>query len=152
LLSVGFLIPDANWATILLMLGLAAQTGYFGPAFAILHGNVDPRMRGTAIAIVLLATNLIGYGLGPPVVGAASDALGRLLAARAPSLLSVCAAGSWLEQACRSPAAGGLQWALTLLGVVNLWAFYHFLRVSRHHSAAGDSRPASLEISADSRA
>jgi len=139
--AVGFLAPDATLATGLLMAGTAAQLVYFGPAFAILHANVPPRMRGTAIALVLLATNLIGYGLGPPIVGAASDTLQKLLAAPSPIAIHICAAGSWLERACQSPKAGGLQWALTLLAVANVWAFYHFLCVSRHHSATTEGEP-----------
>jgi predicted MFS family arabinose efflux permease len=133
--ALGFLAPSAILATVLLMAGAAAQLSYFGPAFAILHANVQPRMRATAIAVVLLATNLVGYGLGPPLVGAASDALQKLLAAHSPIVLHICATGNWLNQACQSPKAGGLQWALALLAAANLWAFYHFLRVSRFHSS-----------------
>jgi predicted MFS family arabinose efflux permease len=136
--ALGFLAPSAMLATVLLMAGAAAQLSYFGPAFAILHANVQPRMRGTAIAVVLLATNLVGYGLGPPIVGAASDALQKLLAARSPFALHLCATSDWLNQACQAPRAGGLQWALTLLAAANLWAFYHFLRVSRFHSSDSD--------------
>jgi len=56
LLFVGFLIPDVNTATVLLMIGTAAQLCYFGPAFALLHAAAEPRMRATAIAVVLLMT------------------------------------------------------------------------------------------------
>jgi hypothetical protein len=116
-----------------------AQLSYFGPAFAILHATAEPRMRATAVAVVLLITNLIGYGLGPPTVGALSDTLAKLLAAKSPMLVHLCQGGSWLAPACASPQAGGLQWTLSLLAMANLWAFYHFFRVSRHHSTTAES-------------
>jgi predicted MFS family arabinose efflux permease len=136
LLFVGFLIPDVNTATVLLMIGTASQLCYFGPAFALLHAAAEPRMRATAIAVVLLMTNLVGYGVGPPLVGAASDALARLLQLKTPTILQLCANSSWLDQACQSPNAGGLQWSLAALALANLWAFYHFIKVSRY--AAND--------------
>jgi hypothetical protein len=131
LLFIGFLMPDVNTATVLLMIGTGAQLCYFGPAFALLHAAAEPRMRATAIALVLLMTNLIGYGVGPPLVGAASDALAKQLELKTPTMLQLCGTNSWLDQACQSPSAGGLQWSLAVLAIANLWAFYHFIKVSR---------------------
>ncbi len=54
-------------------------------------------------------------------------------------LVHLCQGGSWLAPACASPQAGGLQWTLSLLAMANLWAFYHFFRVSRHHSTTAES-------------
>jgi predicted MFS family arabinose efflux permease len=138
LLFAGFLIPDLNTSTMLLMIGTAAQLCYFGPAFALLHAAAEPRMRATAIAAVLLMTNLVGYGVGPPLVGAVSDAVARHLELKSPLVLQLCGSSSWLEQACQSPKAGGLQWTLATLALANLWAFYHFIKVSRY--AANDAR------------
>jgi hypothetical protein len=90
-------------------------------------------MRATAVALVLLVTNLLGYGLGPPIVGASSDALAEFLRSN-PAAEGICASASWLQAACEAPAAGGLQWTLSLLAIGNIWAFYHFRMVSRHHS------------------
>lgn len=132
LFAFGFLAPQAAFATMLLMLGTAAQLTYFGPAFAILHATVEPRMRATAVALVLLVTNLFGYGLGPPMVGAASDALAEFLR-NDSAAAGICAAANWLRPACEAPNAGGLQWTLSLLAIGNFWAFYHFRRVSRQH-------------------
>ncbi len=47
-----------------------------GPAtFAGIQGLVPPSMRAMAAAVLLLITNLIGGGLGPPLVGLVSDRL-----------------------------------------------------------------------------
>jgi MFS family permease len=46
-----------------------------GPVAAVVQSIVQVRMRALAAAINLFATNLIGMGLGPQVVGLVSDAL-----------------------------------------------------------------------------
>jgi len=133
LFGLGYLAPDPMVATIMLMIATMAQLSYFGPAYAIVHSSVEPRMRATTIAVILLVTNLLGYGLGPPLVGAASDHLAAFLGSGSSAAAGICASASWLNAACKAPVAGGLQWALSLLAVGNLWAFYHFFQVSRLH-------------------
>lgn len=131
LFVVGFLVPNPIVGTALLMIGTAAQSSYFGPVFSVLHANVEPRMRGTSVALVLFVTNLLGYGLGPPILGAVSDGLARFLASGSAQSQLVCTLGSWLQPACEFPAAGGLQWTLSLLALCNLWASYHFKKISQ---------------------
>jgi predicted MFS family arabinose efflux permease len=133
LFGLGYLAPDPMVATIMLMIATMAQLSYFGPAYAIVHSSVDSRMRATTIAVILLVANLLGYGLGPPLVGAASDHLAAFLGSGSSAAAGICASASWLNAACKSPVAGGLQWALSLLAIGNLWAFYHFYQVSRLH-------------------
>jgi predicted MFS family arabinose efflux permease len=48
---------------------------YLGPTFATAQSLVPPHMRATAAALLLFLVNLIGFGLGPPLVGWLSDAL-----------------------------------------------------------------------------
>jgi MFS family permease len=48
---------------------------YAGPIFAITQAIVVPRARALAVAVHLLAANLIGLGLGPLAVGALNDYL-----------------------------------------------------------------------------
>jgi len=50
-------------------------TGYLGSSLAILHSTVEPHMRATASALLLLTVNIIGLACGPTLVGAISDAL-----------------------------------------------------------------------------
>lgn len=132
ILFVGLLTPNTALATVLLMFGTALQSSYFGPAFAALHATAEPRMRATAVALVLLVANLFGYGVGPPLVGAASDALQGKLMAGSAWTNQICNAWSWLRPACSMPNAGGLQWTLAVLTIVSLWACYHFHMISRH--------------------
>jgi MFS family permease len=57
------------------ILGVAAilRYSYLAPMFAVTQKLVEPRMRATAAALLLFVVNLLGYGLGPPVIGAISD-------------------------------------------------------------------------------
>jgi predicted MFS family arabinose efflux permease len=74
--AVGFLLwPDGRDA--LLFIGpFVLFTGmYLGPAAAITQTLVPQRMRGLGIAILHTFTTLVGTGLGPLVVGFASDLL-----------------------------------------------------------------------------
>jgi predicted MFS family arabinose efflux permease len=68
---------------------------YVGPLYAAMHRVALPRMRALAVAIHLLAVNLLGLGLGPLAVGALNDALNARFGEAAVrwSLLAVSAAG-----------------------------------------------------------
>ncbi|MBI1330008.1 MAG: MFS transporter [Alphaproteobacteria bacterium] len=48
---------------------------YVGPAYAVTQRLVPLRMRATAVALLLFVLNVIGYGLGPPVIGYFADLL-----------------------------------------------------------------------------
>jgi len=50
--------------------------GFTAPAYAILVTGVEPRMRGVVVSAVQAVTNLVGYGVGPLVVGVVSDRVG----------------------------------------------------------------------------
>lgn len=56
--------------------GLAACSSlWLAPGYALSQSLVPTRMRGTIGAILFMLANVVGYGLGPPLVGALSDAL-----------------------------------------------------------------------------
>ncbi len=59
-------------AVIPVMMGAA----YVGPAYAMAQGLVPLRMRARSVAILLFILNILGLGLGPPVVGKIADLLG----------------------------------------------------------------------------
>lgn len=99
----------------------AAQLGgslYLGSMYAIAQGVVHPRMRATAVAVLLFVVNLIGYAGGPPAIGALSDMIASQQLAPAGLTLADCraaGAGSALgEGVCASAAAVGLRWAIVL--------------------------------------
>lgn len=91
------------WAVIP-CLGLVAVLGgmYLGPSFAMTQALVTLRMRALASATLLFMLNIIGMGLGPYLVGVASDLL-------APEF-----------------ATDSLRYALCLAVLVNVWAALHY--------------------------
>jgi predicted MFS family arabinose efflux permease len=90
----------------LALLTLAGAT-FFGmmcqaPIFAAAQFLAPPRMRATAAAVLLFATNIVGLGVGPAATGVLSDAL-------APRY-----------------GAASLGYALLVGSLVLLWAGVHF--------------------------
>lgn len=78
LASVPFLLFGymAGSKTVMLsafLLGTFFQYFYIGASFDIVQSVTSQRVRATAIAVLLLFTNLIGYGFGPPLTGALAD-------------------------------------------------------------------------------
>jgi len=74
--GVGFLLADtpalavACYAPQILAIAL-----YNGPLYAMNQGLAKPRMRAIAVAIHLFVVSIVGGGVGPWLVGRASDAL-----------------------------------------------------------------------------
>ena len=110
--SVGFGIltftTDSLTVAILGTAGIAAfATLWMAPAYALCQSLVRPRMRGTIGATMFLLANLIGYGVGPLVVGLFSDLFGG------------------------AGFGNSLQAAIVAVLLANLLAALHFLLVGR---------------------
>lgn len=104
-----FLVSSINAAVGLLIVASFFHFFYLGPSYAIAQGVVEPRMRAMAAASLLFFVNLVGAGLGPPLLGALSDQL-TLLGIGAPD------------------AGKGLPVAMAIFSLGNLWAAFHFFR------------------------
>jgi predicted MFS family arabinose efflux permease len=70
-----FMAPSAPLAFLLLFVPKLIGSVWLAPTFAALQGVVPPDVRATASAVQSSVVLLIGLGLGPVAVGAASDAL-----------------------------------------------------------------------------
>jgi predicted MFS family arabinose efflux permease len=90
-----------------LMIGAALLTFHTGPTFAIVQSAVPPPMRALAAALLLLATSLVGFALGPLLIGRLSD----VLAARY--------------------GADSLRVALLIVPVFYAWAASHYYMAAR---------------------
>lgn len=85
---------------------------YMGSGYDLLLGDLQPRMRGIASAAMQASTNLIGWGLGPYIVGLVSDAVGGpdslrygLAAVMALNLLAaICYGLAWRARRQTHPA------------------------------------------------
>jgi predicted MFS family arabinose efflux permease len=104
-------------------LPLAGAHLYFGPTYGVTVNSVGPAARATAIAILLMAMNAIGLGLGPLGVGWLSD---YFTAAAAPELAGLCRASPNVAP-CLAASGEGLRRALTVDVILYFWAAWHFL-------------------------
>jgi predicted MFS family arabinose efflux permease len=123
---------------------------HFTPTSAAMQNLVGPRMRASTTALVAVVTGLIGAGLGPTVVGMASD----LFASRAfgaADFIASCPGGragpgaaAGLDAACRAASTQGLRYALIVIQVSFVWAGVHYFRAAR--TLRGDVyRPPALQ-------
>lgn len=96
---------------LLVLLGVFTllQGGHNGSANSLLVGLAGPHVRGFVLAILQVLTNLVGWGLGPLIVGVVSDRIGGPLA---------------------------LQWALLSVLIFHLLAGAHFLFLARARPTA----------------
>lgn len=69
------LAPDAKWALIGLTLTTILSGFQVGPLMAVVQSASKASMRSQAGALTLMVFNLVGWALGPLVIGAISDAL-----------------------------------------------------------------------------
>ena len=67
------LMPDANWALLLLCPAVFTAAMPFGVAPAAIQQMMPARMRAQGAAVYLFVINLIGLGLGPTAVAWFTD-------------------------------------------------------------------------------
>lgn len=92
-----------------------------GPIFATIQSSVDERMRSVAIALIYMFANLIGFGLGPFLLGVLSDLLNPTYGQESLryALVIFCPGGLWvafhywkaantIEEDIRTAESGGL--------------------------------------------
>ena len=118
----------ASLAALILVVGAITHYFYLGCMYATTQGIVQPRLRATATAVLLFIVNLLGYGLGPPVIGALSDFLANMHMGTlgvAPALCEGAAAAG--NAACVAASEFGLRWAIFIGLFGYLWAGVHFL-------------------------
>lgn len=114
LFVLGYQAPHGILALALLFIAGVFQFLYLGPTYAAAQSLAPRAMRATASALLLLVVNLIGLGIGPPLLGWASD---RFTAASGDS-------------------AAGLSTAMALMATLFLWSALHYWRAA--HYLPGD--------------
>ncbi len=103
-----FFAPTLPLAIVGLTVSIGLAATYQGSTFAMLQTLSPMRMRSQAAAIMLFASNLIGMGLGPSLVGMISDGL--------------------------TPRFGedALRYAMPIVTVFGLWGAWHYFLAGRH--------------------
>lgn len=128
-LMAGLLFPialsfdDPRWLAWAAVAPLAGAHLYFGPTYGFTINSVGFNARATAIAILLIAMNAIGLGLGPLLIGTLSD---HFADAALPGYVATCH-----SVACEAASAAGLVKALKIDVLFYLWAALHFLLAGR---------------------
>ncbi|MBX3509584.1 MAG: MFS transporter [Hyphomonadaceae bacterium] len=117
-------------ALVLLLLAPVAQQVFMGPYFAIAQSVAPQRARATATAILVFIGTIIGYGLGPPLVGFANDFYASQLLASEGIARAACGDAA-NASACSAADATGLRYALITMVICLLWASVHFFFASR---------------------
>lgn len=135
---IGFVTNNIWIAIPPLMAAAALHYFYLGPMYAIAGGVVDSRSRATSVALSLFAMNLLGYGLGPPLIGTLSTWLNtRFLSGGGTGLtLDSCRDLALLTDAqvaaCNTANADGLQWSMVIFSCAYAWAGLHYVLARRH--------------------
>ena len=135
---VAFLQPTLAGMATFIVIPAVVQYIYIGPAVAVCQNMVGARERALTSAILTLVINLIGLGLGPALIGLASDLFAASAYTGAGAFLAACPGGQApmgaapeTVQACAGAAFAGLQRALVMSSAIYLWAAVHFILAAR---------------------
>jgi MFS family permease len=110
---------------------------YLAPSSATMQNLIGPRMRAMTSAIAALVVGLLGAGLGPTLLGMASDFFAKRqfgggdFLASCPGGRAPTGADAALDLACRTAASDGLRLALISVLVFFAWAAVHYLLAAR---------------------
>jgi hypothetical protein len=116
--AIAFIVASLFWAAvfltgntltvaILLVIPGGLLGFYLGPTFAMVQSLVNPAVRATTAATLLLVINLVGLGAGPVAVGVLSDLLTPYF------------------------GADSLRIALLIVPPLCIWAAYHYHAAGR---------------------
>jgi MFS family permease len=75
LYAAGIAAPDLDYGFVLLLIPTALSYLWLGPVIVAVQHLVDRESRATASALFLIPTNLVGLGVGVPLLGKMSDIL-----------------------------------------------------------------------------
>ncbi len=107
-----FSVADTRLATAMLLLAALGQGVWIPAIYTIAQDVAPPQMRSTSAALMIAILSLVGYGLGPPLVGLASDIFSQLAMQAHGTTAAACAISKAPE--CASAAASGLRLSLGL--------------------------------------
>ena len=137
LYAMGYLAPTVWLALPPLMAAATLHYFYLGPMYAIVGGVVDSRMRATSVAVTLFILNLLGYGLGPPLIGMLSTVLksvflsGNDLGMTLETCKVVADLTAEAAATCASANSEGLRWSIIAFCSLYAWAAVHYLLAGR---------------------
>lgn len=131
LYAASFMQTSLVPALALLLIAPLVHFLYAGPYFAVAQSVSPPRARATATAILVFVGTIIGYGVGPPLVGFANDFFAsQILADQGLDRVTACADAA-NAAVCAAADATGIRYALIAMLGFLVWAAVHFLLAGR---------------------
>lgn len=135
--AYGFLSNNVTEATVAIFGYIVLVMVWNGPTFSVVHASVHPRMRASSTALVLLVISVIGHGMGPAVIGFASDWFATRAFTGAGVYHAACVAGmaslqpgSELAAACAKASAEGIRFGMLSFVPLIGWAGLHYVWAS----------------------
>jgi MFS family permease len=124
---------QTGWlAASLFILGSGVLTAtFFAPMYSVTHELLEPRMRATGAAILTLGLGLVSIGMGPALVGLASDLFAAMRFGGSDYAIACRAGGAGTSPLCAEAAARGLRDALMAGSLIYIWSAGHFLLATR---------------------
>lgn len=110
--ALAFRVEATPVAIGLLFAASLGQHFYMPAMYTLAQDVAPPSMRATAAALMIGVISLVGYGLGPPLVGLLSDALGQIAMVSAGTTGAACAQAA--SPACAAATAEGLRLSLSI--------------------------------------
>lgn len=108
-LVIAFQVPHLIGSLPLFFIPIFLINFYLGPSLGLVQTLSPVRMRAVSAALVMLSMNLIGLGLGPVLIGAASDSFEALFPGRGLAIaLSAAAFVGSLSSALFRRSAGAM--------------------------------------------
>ena len=114
---VAYSTGNTSLAVAMIAVATVFNHAYSGLTHTIMQGLVKPRMRATMSAVALFTMNLVGFGVGPVLLGVLSDAYG---------------------------AEGGLSAALRMLLVFLAWSILHYVLGARSYARDLNAKTSTL--------
>ena len=134
-----FFEMDSSKATAAIFVFAVLTLCWNGPTFSTIHRMVEPRMRASSSAVMMLAMTLIGHGLGPPIIGFLSDHFATQAFGDSgyQALCSVKGATLAPEIAsrCLNASATGIRYSMLCFVVLLVGAALLYLRAARTYAA-----------------
>ncbi|MDB5700919.1 MAG: transporter [Sphingomonadales bacterium] len=127
--AIAFTVRDTPAAIALLVTASFGQHFYMPAMYTVAQDVAPPTMRATAAALLIAIISVVGYGLGPPLVGFTSDIIRQFALAAHGTDAAACARAA--STACEAAKSDGLRLSLSIGSVGFIFAALLFWTSAR---------------------
>lgn len=129
LYALAFMTANTHISITLIFLAACGQTFWVPAIYTVAQDVAPPTMRSTSAALMIAIVSIIGYGLGPPLVGLASDTLSQIAMQQGQLDPTLCATSK--SVACAAAISNGLRLSLSVGAVAFIMGGLIFLLSGR---------------------